>query len=70
MEAIEQKVPNVTEFIETFTDQNNTDLNHESKIETMAKHHKVKNFTIYAKFYSLYEWRLHQTQALGAEDIF
>ena len=70
MEAIEQKVPNVTEFIETFTDQNNTDLSHESKIETMAKHHKVKNFTIYAKFYSLYEWRLHQTQALGAEDIF
>ena len=65
LKPIEQKVSNVTEYIGTFTQQFD-DIKYESKTEIFAKQFlkskpicdQGKSIMIYAKFYSLYEWRL------------
>jgi len=65
LKPIEEKVPkSVTEFVYEFVRK--FDFNYESKTEIYAKQylkdkpHAIENILAYARFYSLYEWRLQK----------
>ena len=76
LQPIEEKINDLTKFLKIYV-QEIEDFKHESKLEGIAKQcvaksgpGKYEDLSIYAKFYSYYEWKLMESiQDANVQDV-